>query len=196
MASFCFHALLLFCALVPPYWIVQPPAQRLNVLQVRLVTPAPEKATASASSLLTAQHRMPIRPRLQKVADWPMHVPPGLSETSEMAAIAAWTPDTHYYNSEELSSKPELIYNIAVAMPFPGESGNDQNVLAELFINEYGGVDRVEIVQSTLQAASNERLKEAFRDARFRPGEVDGFQVKNRMLIEIQIGVAPSEALP
>ncbi len=195
-ASFCFHALLLFCVLAAPAWIVQPSVQRLNVLHLRLATPAFEKATASVSTLMTAPQKMPIRPRLPAAVDSPIPVPPSLGETSAMAAIAAWVPDTHYYHSEELSSKPALIYNIAVAMPFPGESGNDQNLLAELFINEYGGVDRVEIVQSTLQAASNERLKEAFRDAKFRPGEVDGFQVKNRMLIEIKIGVASSEASP
>ncbi|MES2771981.1 MAG: hypothetical protein V4623_08400 [Pseudomonadota bacterium] len=125
-------------------------------------------------------------------------LPGALSEPApaqEMSVVIPQFFAVEYYPLDQLSSRPELIDSVDLSMPFPQEPPGEKRVLAALFINELGIVDRMEMLPNDLHPESIEQLKTIFLNARFQPGEIAGVWVKSQMLIEINIGAMTDSTL-
>lgn len=74
--------------------------------------------------------------------------------------------------------------------PFLGEMkdipGTGKAVIA-LWINERGGVDRVEMETSDLNSSFEKAVLDQFQAAHFQPAEREGVPVKSLMRIEVEV---------
>ncbi|MBC7699090.1 energy transducer TonB [Aquabacterium sp.] len=85
-----------------------------------------------------------------------------------------------------------------VIVPFPEqikEPGRYTTILA-LFIDENGVVRRVRIDGPSLPKALEDAARDSFLQAHFRPGEVQGQQVKSLIRVEVVFDNTPIESQP
>lgn len=116
-----------------------------------------------------------------------------MSDTPQLprpAETASGTlPEPRYYLLRELSVRPTVLDDATTRLAFEGVPA--QTVILRLFINEEGGIDRVATEQSVLPEAHAQRLIDAFTQARFLPGQLDGAPVKSQMRVEVRLESAP-----
>lgn len=117
---------------------------------------------------------------------------PGADELATSAAGDA--SGDGYVPRPLLSVAPVATAPVVIASP-PGkaELGRRVGVLA-LYIDEQGRVRRIEAEQPLLPEAMERAAREAFIDARFRPGQVDGHVVKSRIRVEVVFDEGPAPA--
>jgi TonB family protein len=105
----------------------------------------------------------------------PVPIPFGLSSPQE------------YLPSRELSEHPQMITDVPglpddpVALPGAGI------LVINLWINEYGLVDRSSVVSSQLDAKTEQAVVAQFQRMRFSPAQRDGRAVKSRMKIQVEV---------
>lgn len=186
-------------------------AQAPRVLQVSLAqasssraAPAPAAPPASSTPATASPDRLqprqtlslpPSQKPLRRSADGPAAPAPppvaseSISDTPQPprpAETASGTlPEPRYYLLRELSVRPAVLDDATTRLAFEGVPA--QTVILRLFINEEGGIDRVAAEQSVLPEMHAQRLIEAFAQARFLPGQIDGAPVKSQMRIEVRL---------
>lgn len=178
-------------------------AQAPRVLQVSLAqSPSSRAAPPSAApSPNRAQPRQalplpPVQKPLRRPAETPTPVPvaavpvsESISDTPQLSRLAETSsgtlPEPRYYLLRELSVRPTVLDDATTRLSFEGVPA--QIVILRLFINEEGGIDRIATEQSVLPEAHAQRLTEAFAQARFLPGQIDGAPVKSQMRVEVRL---------
>ena len=71
--------------------------------------------------------------------------------------------------------------------------GPEQSAVLRLLINELGEIDQVDVLRSELDERVMSAAIAAYSRLRFRPGRIDGLNVKSRLDIEVRLeGVAPA----
>lgn len=188
------------------YAQTQSQAQAPRMLQVRLVQPhsphAPAVAATQSPAPLQLRHAVPLSP-VQKPLRHPADVPAdpaplpvpasivseSISDTLQPSlpdeASSGTLPEPRYYLLRELSVRPTVLDDATTRLALEGVPA--QTVILRLFINEEGGIDRVATEQSVLPEAHAQRLIDAFAQARFLPGQLDGAPVKSQMRIEVRL---------
>lgn len=92
-----------------------------------------------------------------------------------------------------LSQGPSVIGWVDVPFPDTAAPGHYRAELT-LFIDEQGTVRRVRVDRGDAPALLQDAARQAFLNARFQPGEIDGRAVKSRLRIEVEFsaeGPAP-----
>ncbi len=79
-----------------------------------------------------------------------------------------------------------------VVIPFPEVEGPAERYVTRLllFIDEFGKVVRVRVDGPSLPQALEEAARNAFLNARFSPGQVDGLAVRSRIRVEVTFEAA------
>lgn len=93
----------------------------------------------------------------------------------------------HYYPPDELTKRASILRDVD---PYLGKLENVPGfgkAILVLKINELGGVDHVEISDSTLAKPFEDAVVEGFMATQFMPAERDGTAVKSQMRVEIDI---------
>lgn len=144
--------------------------ERAAVLSVRLLVPA--AAAPVRTAVAAAPLAGPPRPSAAVTADGPSPFPIAI-------------PSPRYYRGSELTRRPRVLDNLPEHFSIDGVPS--QNVILRLFINEEGGVDRVEAEQSFLPEAQGRELADAFTRLRFAPGEIGEDPVRSQMRIEVRL---------
>jgi protein TonB len=108
-------------------------------------------------------------------------VPPA----AEPAAVTAPpAPSVTYHGSLGLNPPPRPLTDIEQVVPeAAGLRGG--TVVLRLFINEQGGVDKVEVLRSTPPGLFDATALEAASRARFSPGFLGGVPVKSQVTFEV-----------
>lgn len=119
------------------------------------------------------------------------------SQAPSAAAIDAPAPeltrDTELYLPRSaLSQGASAIGWVDVPYP-PGAPLGQYRTELTLYIDETGTVRRVRVDRGDAPAALQDAARQAFLNARFQPGEVNGQPVKSRLHIEVEFS---AEALP
>lgn len=151
----------------------------------------------SAPIKLNARITSPLIAPLEKS---PFPVFTGSAEASSEAASSGWVDDTTkvnagtppftitsdiYHLREELSRPPQLEQDVdlsPLARVIPVQA---LTLEVELFINEAGLIDRVEITRGKLEGNARIGLMARLARLKFSSGEIDGRIVKSRIKIEV-----------
>ena len=89
-----------------------------------------------------------------------------------------------YYKAGELDQSPKPLEDITPDYP-ESVAATRGHLVLELFINEQGVVDRVDIVSATPPVIFDDSARSAFLKAKFEPGRRLGMPIKSRMKIEV-----------
>lgn len=93
----------------------------------------------------------------------------------------------HYYPPEELTRRASIVRDLDPQLGGLADVPGVGKAILRLWINEAGGVDRVETESSTLQEVFAQAVSEGFLAARFQPAEREGVPVKSLMRIEVEV---------
>jgi TonB family protein len=149
----------------------------LGVVAAPAMAPA-EPAAAQLIARLMAPQPIPPAPKPA-----PRRAPPAMAGAAPLPAL----PAERYYPAHELDERP-LILN-QVEPYFPAEAGNASGrVRLELLIGAHGGVDAVNVLGAQPPGLFESAAKEAFAEARFRPGMRAGVAVKSALTLELLFG--------
>ncbi|BCL76824.1 hypothetical protein JHS3_25600 [Jeongeupia sp. HS-3] len=151
-------------------------------LQVRLAAAATVADESSATVPVVAQAPETVATTPATVDDLPAEP---AQETAPLA-LAPVDPRNAYFRRSQLTVGPSSETTIIVS--YPDVKENDEakhSAILWIYINEYGLVDDIEVDATNLPTAFRDTAIEAFRQARFRPGEKEGHAVKSRLKIEV-----------
>jgi TonB family protein len=102
------------------------------------------------------------------------------------AAAEAPLAQPIYYPTRELDVQPGIKTRVQPEYPVvAARRGISGKVVLRLYINEKGGVDRVEILHAEPRGVFESSAERAFRAARFSPGMKSKRPVKTKMTIEV-----------
>lgn len=138
--------------------------------------------------------------QLHGVASMATHadaVPPSPQPPSHAHAYTARAAvRPHYFEAAEWTDAPALIQDIAADQLLVSPRLTAQPLRITLFINEQGGVDRVEVGGEPLPAFEKQLVDMAFAVARFQAARVGGLAVKSRLDIELKLENMRSDPVP
>lgn len=177
----------------------QPAADRASVhrsqpVQVRFVqalprtTPAttaeeqPVEATEPVHTEAHASHPVEPEPRLMVQVE--AIAPP----TDEQAVVEEYIPRPRL-STAPLATRPVIV-------PFPAEfdgNGRYSSVLS-LYIDEDGIVRRVRFDDAPMPPSMKDAARQAFLQAHFKPGQVQGQKVKSLIQVEVVFDNTPIES--
>lgn len=83
-----------------------------------------------------------------------------------------------YYPAKAISRMPEAISNFEPHLPASEDNGTGGKLSVRLWINESGSLDRLSVLSSELPETFENAALAAFKQMRFRPGEIEGMPVK------------------
>ena len=101
-----------------------------------------------------------------------------------------------YIDSRRLSVRPAPIGEFTLPPLRMGSRVGPAKAVLTLFIDETGHVVRVRVESSNLPANADNEAQQAFADARFQPGMLDGRAVKSRLRVEVLVEPAPMPGEP
>jgi periplasmic protein TonB len=121
--------------------------------------------------------------------------------TPSVAVAAAATPQpaqvSSYYPTRELDVRPGILTRVEPAYPEAAlRRGVSGKVVIRLYINEQGGVDRVESVRANPPGYFEQSAVRAFRTARFTPGKKGKLAVRTQMVIEVSFEAPAAAGAP
>jgi hypothetical protein len=161
-------------------------AAHLALLAALGVVAAPALAPADPAAVPLIARLMAPEP----VAPAPKPAPRRAAVKASAAPIPA-LPAERYYAAHELDERPLILNHVEPY--FPAEAGNTSGrVRLELLIGEHGGVDAIHVLGAQPPGVFEFAAREAFAEARFRPGMRGGSPVKSALTLELLFG----EALP
>jgi hypothetical protein len=105
-------------------------------------------------------------------------------------------PQPHYFEAAEWTDAPALIQDINAEQLLVSPRLTAHPLLITLFINEQGGIDKVEIGGMPLPEFEMRLVDVAFAGARFQPARAGGLAVKSRLDIELKLENARSNPVP
>ena len=170
-------------------------------LQVRMVAnaavevttaspPAPasvqEVRTVPASAL--ARALQPEAPVSEQALE-PLTVLAPAAVTPPLEAFGLIMPgidsDDDYFPRALLTAAPAPLEMVLIAYPAIEQDAGRYRSELTLFIDETGRVARVRVEGDQLPPALEQAARDAFTQARFRSGELDGRAVKSRIRVEV-----------
>jgi hypothetical protein len=175
-----------------------PPLPRLNGQQQAIVLslrPPQAASRAGDAAVLVAAPTprvgasVPV-PRSEGIEPAPVTNPVLQRETSP----AAPTAEPYYFELRELSQRPQLVSLVEVEAVTDVRPAQPGRLLARVLIGERGSVDRVLIDESDLPAPFEQAAIDAFLQARYTPGQVDGRPVRSQLRIEVSYEGVPARS--
>lgn len=105
---------------------------------------------------------------------------------SEHAPVERYTPYLNVYHlRQELTRQPQLVANVDLSPVAALAPGSTSRVVVEIYLNDQGGIDRLDIDANNLPTEAYEKLSELLRQLSFSNGEIDGRAVKTKIKIEV-----------
>lgn len=157
-------------------------AAHLALLGALGVVAAPALAPADpAAAPLIARLTAP-----EPVAAAPRPAPRRAGPAKAGAALPALSAE-RYFAAHELDERPLILNHVEPY--FPAEAGDASGrVRLELLIGAHGGVDAINVIGAQPPGVFEFAAKEAFADARFRPGMRGGSPVRSAITLELLFG--------
>lgn len=157
-------------------------AAHLALLGALGVVAAPAAVPLDASSAQLVARLAPPEP----IAPAPRPAPRRAAPAKPSGAVPA-LPAERYFAAHELDERPLILNHVEPA--FPEEAGNASGrVRLELLISAAGAIDAVHILDARPAGLFEEAARDAFAEARFRPGMRSGAAVKSSVTLELLFG--------
>jgi hypothetical protein len=195
-AVVCAHTLLLGLPTRPAVASVASGARAVQLRTIAaasIAAAAPDRGPAPAPSRFTKTRRAALAPNpaaqiesasRADVAPVVEADPTWLAE----GALALATPgglDADYLPRAALTVAPRAQGPVLIGYPYFDGEGSSYAGEFELFIDDAGGVVRVQSAGVQLPKILVDAVRDAFLAARFDPGEVDGRRVRSRIRVEV-----------
>lgn len=90
-----------------------------------------------------------------------------------------------YHSRQQLTRQPQLAKNIDLSPLVSFFSAPEETVIIELYINDQGKIDKVDIATNNLSPEGIATLQELLSQLQFSAGEINGRTVKARIKIEV-----------
>ncbi|MBI3229318.1 MAG: hypothetical protein HYZ45_03790 [Burkholderiales bacterium] len=167
-----------------------PTATPPTPLQFEVTLASPNVAQTSSDTSATTQDKaveLETEPSTVK-RPTPSELPPALPLANNDDDVPLLRDlALRYFNSKELSEKPQVIEDIGhdIALDTPGAPA--QTLVILLYINEEGTIDKVELLQANLPHEMALAVADNFRRLKFKPGQLHGVAVKSLLKIEVQL---------
>ena len=162
---------------------VPAPASRESTTIDEPTQPAPQPVPADrlAAPVVAAPLPLPRPPIVP--ASSPLPPPP--TELALAPVAAPSSPSLSYLGSGALDPPPRPVSDVDPAVP--AEAGPRGGVVVlRLYINERGGVDKAEVLNSAPPGLFDASVLEAFGSAKFSPGYLAGVPVKSTVTFEVR----------
>jgi len=113
---------------------------------------------------------------------------PGVSPQAKPSGSnpGAVLPKPYYHLASELTERPQPL--AAIEPSFPDGAPPTGRLKIQLYINEQGSVDAVDIIDAEPPGEFEQASVQAFKEARFRPGYKNGTAVRSRLPLELRFG--------
>lgn len=208
--SLLFHIALCLYGLVTPHLsaglLPQTVTTTLNAtLQPRLISlseqpsvDTQEKTTEeelpSISQELTHQENPPEEVPTEKTPEKPISKT-GVPEPERTISSQAAPATVQYLTGSQLTSRPAILEQPVIELPPLTNKGSMPigKVVIKIAISTFGLVDWIKVEESTLPAAYEGIITQAFKSIRYQPGEVEGKAVASLMIMEVSVD---SETFP
>lgn len=96
-----------------------------------------------------------------------------------------------YFPRNSLTTPPQLVQNVDLS-PVAILAGEIKKpVILELFINEQGSIDKIDVQSNELDSGFDEKLRELLLQLKFTGGKISNTAVKSRIRIEVMSVEAP-----
>lgn len=161
-----------------------PPQKQLQPLTVRIINSQPDQQHQTSTPLNIApkfntHHHIEQPPQEKDKKPIVAIAPPSTTEQTPRPT------ESYYWPGRSLDQKPTP--ETAVVIPYPKGfvSITRGHAILQLFINESGQVDRVEVVESDAPLEFTDMARRTFLNTRFTPGVKDMVQVRSKLKIEI-----------
>jgi TonB family protein len=98
----------------------------------------------------------------------------------------ALLPKPYYYRASELTEPPLML--AAIEPRFPSDAPDTGRVKMRLYISERGSVDAIDVTEAEPAGEFEQAARQAFAEARFRPGYKNGTAVRSQIALEVRFG--------
>lgn len=187
-------------------------ALHLLVMQVPLRHAAPGRGPLPGARPLAAELRLVARAATEPAAAVPPEVPQSAAENAAASLPSSDPPPSsnppqssatgdrgesaaRYFKSSEVDRRAEPIAMPALLYPDAAfRQGIAGRVVLRVYVNETGGIDAIDVVESEPAGVFEQAAVDAVLDTRFTPAELFGRPVKNVKTIEIRLD--PGADLP
>ena len=165
----------------------------LGHLAVFILLDRPKQVSAHATLHVTLNWQPKISEK-EMIKESGIIPPPALEEKkAENRASAMPQPPEEsaqiglspYYEAKELDTRPAILDDIPIDPPELRNESTGGSLILKLWINAFGRVDAVDVVQSALPPAFEQQAIKAFKNSRFSPGIRHGAAVGSTMLVEM-----------
>jgi hypothetical protein len=185
------HLAVLLYFFLTPQPSAKPAASKPRVIQVALTPQSPPSSAVPPSANSKASQIASLTNAATSTISAPPEAAP-LPSNSPPDEVQNETPlvrsaEEHYFTRTQLTEKPSVIQDIDndIELNIPSAQAQDLRLL--LFINEEGGVDKLEILQADVQVEVSNILLAKFSRLKFTPGKIDGVAVKSQLGIEVHL---------
>jgi hypothetical protein len=110
--------------------------------------------------------------------------PPGTPDSIAQGGAAAGFAD--YIPRKYLSAGPEPLTPVEIQAPFIPSDKPHVTVVLDLFIDEYGKVQKISVDAAEVQQPYIDAATQAFENARFKPGTLNGMAVRSVIRIAVE----------
>jgi hypothetical protein len=92
-----------------------------------------------------------------------------------------------YHEPHEISQRAEILEEIDLNLPEISAFHGAGQAVMTIYVNETGGVDRIEIEDSNIDSILANALAQQFARGIFQPAKIGGAAVKSRVKIEVLV---------
>lgn len=176
------------------------PADRLSIINARLLSEAPAMRQPVAAVSAPQRKRIPpAQPQVPALRE-PIETPvpavqdlPAGDRSPELEVPTASLPDPIHYAARDLDVYPQPLSRIEPVYPqtaLAGEIGGSVTLL--LMIDESGRVTDVSVVDASPQDLFEESARRALAATAYSPAQKDGRAVRSRILVKVDFDPAAS----
>lgn len=152
-------------------------------VELRTVTAEPHELLPSKEAVHKMDSSAPAKN--QNESEQIAIAPPDLSKPGNTTTLLSLPLDP-YYASSEVDTRAEPLNEIDLVYPLvPLQQRLAGIVRLNIFVNERGGIDKIEVVDSEPSGIFEEAALQAVTALKFSPAIKDGIAVKNRKTIAV-----------
>ena len=162
-----------------------------ETLDVRLLPlPASANPDAIKSNEIESPLKVPVRRRGKLDGD-PIGNPETIAKNMAPLFEITLPPQPYYFPTDQLTEKPQVAQDLppelALALSGSTSSTGPRAAILRLLINENGDIDQVIIEESNFSEEEKNRIIEACKKMKFKPGKLEEMSVNAEMRIELTI---------
>jgi len=159
-------------------------ALHLGLLTAGYLGESRHESLPATAAEQTGGHRFSASLRAAPSPAPPARTDAAASDPAEGAGLLPFSAP-HYYPTDQLTRRPQPLGTADLEAPEVRLIVASGKIVLRLWIDEFGGVNNVEIEQTDLPEVFNRSALAAFRRLRFTPGERAGVRVGSVMRIEV-----------